>query len=125
MARCECCEESKADDEVWPCPRCEDLTCEDCFTPQAYGSIDPVTNCITCTGAIERADRAEHAREAKLGALRQARRDERNAKARARYNSPERVAARCAARAELKRKRALEAQKRLANALRIVGQIMR
>lgn len=88
-------------------------------------STDPTVDCKDCTAGLEadRWDKAFKAHEEEE-AKRQVR-NERNRKARVRYWQPENITKRREQRAEQKRLAAEAAQKRLAEAFRIVGDMMR
>jgi len=111
--------------EVWECFGCDQLACEDCFSPQSPMSTDPVTNCTVCTGEGERRAAEAADRESDRRAADRARKDARNAKARARYWRPENIRKRRADRAERKRLRSEANLKNFVESLRIVGEIMR
>ena len=123
MEKCHFCESMT--DEAWACYGCGQLTCEDCFAPMSPFATDPVTPCLECEGHYE-SERAEEAeREWQNSELERQRKEKRNAAARRRYWRPENITKRREARAERKRVKAEQAIKNLAEAMRIVGGMMR
>lgn len=119
--QCHCCETTGAD--LYECPRCDQLTCEDCFDTHWRPGEPP--DCLECVGRLEAADWEERRKDAEIEEARKKKRDARNAAARARYWKPENVAKRRKARTEKKQRQAREAQDRLKAAFRIVGEMMR
>ena len=117
-AQCHYCENVT---EVWACYRCDQLTCEDCFTPMSHMATDPVTDCLECSCESERRACKAADRERGRQKAERERKDAANRAAHARYWRPENVTKRRVASAERKRLKAEANLKNLVESLRIVS----
>lgn len=121
VAECHYCEKTT---DCYPCPSCDELTCEDCFAPMAWNATDPVVDCLECANKAEAEHWVESQREAAVEANASAEREERNRRARARYRLPENVAKRAAARRAQHEARAERARRILEIATRFADDLI-
>jgi hypothetical protein len=107
-------------DTDYICEDCEEPVCESCTTPYTIHNQIEYCQCKSCGEGFEAARSLEYWEREDAEKARRKKMDERNAKARKRYNSPEQVEKRRLKKIELLKKR----QEQRLKSLESIGKIL-